>query len=221
MASVFFEFPRLRNGSAACFDMNAHSSDTGSGNAPILPDSLARDSLLDSIAWLCTHYGLGRSHAVLTSGLARYGALTPLRAIEALAHAGLTAKRVARAPAQLPEHLLPVVLLRRNGSACVRLGGRIDDSAEPDAEIRFRVVLPELGEGSIEWTEAELSETYPGYAVLVKPTAKVETRPDDLPTEPAGHWLLRTLWRYRSCYASAAPGAFLINVLGLASVFSR
>jgi ATP-binding cassette subfamily C protein LapB len=53
----------------------------------------------------------------------------------------------------------------------------------------------------------------------VKPSAKVDARPDDLPVEPAGHWLLRTLWRYRSYYTSAAVGAFLINVLGLASVF--
>ncbi|MDN7456917.1 type I secretion system permease/ATPase [Burkholderia cenocepacia] len=199
--------------------MNTHSPDTGGGNAPNLPEALAHDSLLDSIAWFCAHYGFGRSHAVLTAGLAKYGALTPSLAIEALTHAGFAAKLVARPLAQLPEHLLPVVLLRRNGSACVLLGWRIDEASEHESQILFRVVQPELGEVPVECTEAELSETYSGYAVLVKPAAKVDARPDDLPTEPAGHWLLRTLWRYRSYYASAALGAFLINVLGLASVF--
>ncbi|WAS54135.1 type I secretion system permease/ATPase [Burkholderia ambifaria] len=199
--------------------MNARPPETGGGNAPNLPDTLTHDSLLDSVAWLCTHYGLGRSHAVLVSGLAKYGPLTPSQAIEALTQAGLAAKLVERPLTQLPEHLLPAVLLRRNGSACVLLGWRIDDSAEQDARIRYRAVLPELGEGPVECTAAELGETYAGYAMLVKPAAKVDARPDDLPTEPAGHWLLRTLWRYRSYYASAAVGAFLINVLGLASVF--
>ncbi|MCL4631378.1 type I secretion system permease/ATPase [Burkholderia sp.] len=199
--------------------MNTHSPDTGGDNAPNLPEALAHDSLLDSIAWFCAHYGFGRSHAVLTAGLAKYGALTPSLAIEALTHAGFAAKLVARPLAQLPEHLLPVVLLRRNGSACVLLGWRIDEASEREPRILFRVVQPELGEVPVECTEAELSETYSGYAVLVKPAAKVDARPDDLPTEPAGHWLLRTLWRYRSYYASAALGAFLINVLGLASVF--
>ncbi|KKL36701.1 ABC transporter [Burkholderia contaminans FFH2055] len=199
--------------------MNVQPSDTGAGNAPSLPDTLTHDSLLDSVAWLCAHYGLGRSHAVLISGLAKYGLLTPSLALEALTQAGLAAKLVERPLMQLPEHLLPAVLLRRNGSACVLLGRRIDDSAERDPQIRYRVMLPELGEAPVECTDAELGDTYSGYALLVKPAAKVDARPDDLPTEPAGHWLLRTLWRYRSYYASAAVGAFLINVLGLASVF--
>jgi len=201
------------------FDMNAQPPDTGGGHAPNLPDILTHDSLLDSVAWLCAHYGFGRSHAVLISGLAKYGPLTPSLALEALTQAGLTAKLVERPLMQLPEHLLPAVLLRRNGSACVLLGSRIEESAEHDAQVRYRVVLPELGKGPVECTAAELGETYSGYALLVKPAAKVDARPDDVPTEPAGHWLLRTLWRYRSYYASAAVGAFLINVLGLASVF--
>lgn len=201
------------------FDMNAQPPEAGGGNAPNFPDTLPHDSLLDSVAWLCAHYGLGRSHAVLVSGLAKYGRLTPSLAIEALTQAGLAAKLVERPLTQLPEHLLPAVLLRRNGSACVLIGWRIDDSAEHGPQIRYHAVLPELGEGPVECTDAELSETYSGYAILVKPAAKVDARPDDLPTETAGHWLLGTLWRYRSYYASAAVGAFLINVLGLASVF--
>ncbi|RQR48513.1 type I secretion system permease/ATPase [Burkholderia sp. Bp9140] len=200
--------------------MNVQPSDTGAGNAPSLPDKLTRDSLLDSVAWLCAHYGFGRSHAVLISGLAKHGPLTPLLAIEALTQAGLATKLVERPLTQLPEHLLPAVLLRRNGSACVLLGWRIDDdSMEQETPVRYRVMLPELGEAPVECTDTELGDTYSGYALLVKPAAKVDARPDDLPTEPAGHWLLRTLWRYRSYYASAAVGAFLINVLGLASVF--
>ncbi|UVE64000.1 hypothetical protein L2Y90_08985 [Burkholderia pyrrocinia] len=43
--------------------------------------------------------------------------------------------------AQLPEHLLPVVLLRRNGSACVLLGWRIDDSGNVDSLNYFQFYL--------------------------------------------------------------------------------
>ncbi|NIE61139.1 MULTISPECIES: type I secretion system permease/ATPase [unclassified Burkholderia] len=202
--------------------MNTRPSDTdaGGGNKPILPSALSRDSLLDSVAWLCDYYGFGKSHAVLTSGLAMERTLTPSLAVEALTHAGLAAKLVERPFMRLPEHLMPVILLRRNGSACVLLGWDADDSNDGDEpRMRYRAVLPELGATPVECTEAELGETYSGYAILVKPEAKIDARSDDLPAEPAGHWLLHTLWRYRRYYTSAAVGAFLINVLGLASVF--
>lgn len=187
----------------------------------VLPEAIGRDSLLDSASWLCDYYGQGRTREALTAGLAMSASLTPSLALELLAQAGFSVRLTEQKLSLLSDHLMPVLLLRRNGSACVLLGRRVErsESDAKDARIIYRTVMPELGNDSVECGESEIDDTYSGYVVLVKPNAKPDARDSETLPEPAGHWLLRTLWRYRSYYASAALGAFLINVLGLASVF--
>lgn len=200
--------------STQTFDSNI----THDSNAA-LSETIGRDSLLDAVSWICDYYGHGRTRDALTAGLAMSASLTPSLALELLAQAGLSAKLVERKLSQLPEHLLPVVLLRKNSDACVLLGRSAGPSGLKDPRIVYRVMTPEFGTGPVECREDELGDTYSGYAILVKPLAKPDSRGGEPLGEPAGHWLLRTLWHYRNYYASAALGAFLINVLGLASVF--
>ncbi|WP_241294177.1 type I secretion system permease/ATPase [Burkholderia stabilis] len=184
-----------------------------------LPEMIGRDSLLDAASWLCDHYGHGRTREVLTAGLAMSATLTPSLALELLAQAGFSTRLVERKLSLLSDHLMPALLLRRNGSACVLLGRRIEQAGERDTRVVYRAVMPEMGSDPVECVDNEIDDTYSGYVILVKPRAKPDARDGEPLPEPAGHWLLRTLWRYRSYYASAALGAFLINVLGLASVF--
>lgn len=194
-------------------------SDTEQRSDTVLPETIERDSLLDAASWICDYYGHGRTRDALTAGLAMSACLTPSLALELLTQAGLTATLVERKLSLLPDALMPIVLLRRDGGACVLLGRRVDRAEPGSARVVFRVMMPELGAKPVECREEEISSSYSGYALLVKPIAKADGRDGDPLPEPAGHWLLRTLWRYRSYYASAALGAFLINVLGLASVF--
>ncbi|MGF6789088.1 type I secretion system permease/ATPase [Paraburkholderia sp. 35.1] len=176
------------------------------------------DGLLGSVMWICERYGCGKTAQALTAGLPKSGMLLPSLALDSLSNAGLTAGLVERRLQLLPEHVLPVILLHRRTGGCVLLGRRANPDKEAKSRVLYQVMVPEIGPEPVEYTQEEMDEIYSGYAILVKPTAKVELREGDS-VEPAGHWLLGTLWRYRRYYASAALGALLINVLGLASVF--
>lgn len=200
-------------------DTQTFNSESPPGSKAVLPEMLERDSLMDAALWICDYYGRGRTREALTAGLAMSASLTPSLALELLVQAGMSARLVERKLPQLPDHLMPVLLLRRDGGACVLLGEGVERDGAEGASIAYRVVMPEMGRDPVECSEAEINDTYSGHAILVKPRAKADTRDGEPPPEPAGHWLLRTLWHYRGYYASAALGAFLINVLGLASVF--
>jgi len=176
------------------------------------------DGLLGSVMWTCEHYGYGKTAEALTAGLPKSGILSPSLALDALSNAGLTAGLVERRLQLLPEHLLPIILLHRRMGGCVLVGRRANPDKEAKSRIVYQVVVPEIGPEPVEYTQQEMDEIYAGYAILVKPTANVEPAKEDN-VEPSGHWLAGTLWRYRRYYASAALGALLINVLGLASVF--
>lgn len=176
------------------------------------------DGLLGSVMWICERYGCGRTAEALTAGLPKSGMLAPSLALDALSNAGLTAGLVERRLQLLPGHVLPVILLHRRMGGCVLLGRRANPDNEAKSRVLYQVMVPEFGPEPVEYTQEEMDEIYAGYAILVKPTARVELREGDN-GEPAGHWLLGTLWRYRRYYASAALGALLINVLGLATVF--
>ncbi|MCI0152113.1 type I secretion system permease/ATPase [Paraburkholderia sediminicola] len=176
------------------------------------------DGLLGSVMWICERYGCGKTAEALTAGLPKSGMLSPSLALDALSNAGFTAGLVERRLQLLPGHVLPVILLHSRMGGCVLLGRRANPDKESKSRVLYQVMVPEIGPEPVEYTQEEMDAIYSGYAILVKPTARVELRDGDS-VEPAGHWLLGTLWRYRRYYASAALGALLINLLGLASVF--
>nr|WP_082742124.1 type I secretion system permease/ATPase [Burkholderia sp. MSMB1078WGS] len=177
------------------------------------------DGLLDSVMWICERYGYGKTPEALLTGLPKVGLLTPSLALDALVNAGLTAGLVDRRLQLLPEHVMPMILLHKRFGGCVLVARRRNPDKSAKSKLLYQVIMPDIGMNPVEYTQEEMDEMYSGYAILVKPTAKVDTRAGEASPEPAGHWLLRTLWRYRRYYASAALGALLINVLALAGIF--
>lgn len=183
------------------------------------PQTRIQDSLLESVAWICDYYSLGKSAEALTAGLPKGGLLSPSLALAALTNAGLSAGLVNRAPQALPTQLMPMILLRKEQGGCILLARRVHTDDEGKRSWRYQLMLPEIGAEAVEVGQEEMDEMYAGHAVLTKPVAKVDTRAGDALPQPAGHWLLSTLWRYRRYYRSAAIGAVLVNVLALASIF--
>lgn len=196
------------------------SSTIGSTSQELPPlNDAVQDTLLESVAWMCEHYGQSMSMDALVTGLPKGRLLTPSQAMLALSGAGLAAGLVDRKSRELPTQLLPILVLRKDQGAAVLLDLRIERNAENKQEYRYSLMLPEIGEEPVELGQAQMDELYAGYAMLIKPRAKIDQRAGEETPRPAGHWLLSTLWRYRSYYRSAAIGAVLINVLALASVF--
>ncbi|MDZ4305378.1 type I secretion system permease/ATPase [Pseudomonas sp. FP2294] len=183
------------------------------------PQTQIQDTLLQSVSWTCDHYNLGKSPQALTAGLPKVGLLTPSLAMRSLANAGLTAGMVERPVRALPKQLMPIILLRKDRGGCILLGYHPDTEAEDKRACRYQVILPEISTTPVDIDQATMDEMYTGFAILVKPKAKIDARAGDETPQAAGHWLFSTLWRYRRYYRSAAIGAVLINVLALASIF--
>lgn len=177
------------------------------------------DSLLASVSWICDYYGVGKSPQALTAGLPRGNRLLPSLALEALAGAGLLAGLIVRPLAALPQQLFPIILLCKEQGACVLTGCRQVDDEQGKALSLYQVIIAQISLEPVEMDQAEMERLYAGHALLVKPAAKVDKRAGEEALQPAGHWLLSTLWRYRNYYRSAAIGAVLVNVLALASIF--
>lgn len=177
------------------------------------------DSLLQSVSWICQHYGLGKTEQGLLAGLPRASILSPSLALQALENAGLKGGLVQRALHELPEQIMPVILVRTGSAGCVLLSRRVGEDSEGKKALYFQIVLPEVSDTPVEVPQAELASYYSGYAILAKPNARLEASESDPLPQPDGHWLFSTLWRYRRYYRSAAIAAVLINVLGLATIF--
>ena len=178
------------------------------------------DSLLRSIAWVCEHYGLGKSDDVLLAGLPVEQLLTPSLALDALKNAGVTGGLIKRNSAELPEQIFPMILLRKGAGGMVLLGRERRKNAEDKWDLFYSLVMPDVSDEPVELNHEALNELYVGYAIAAKPTARIDSRVSDIaPPQPKGHWLFSTLWRYRRYYRSAALASVLVNVLALATVF--
>ena len=194
------------------------------GQSPV-GDAMARtynkvdDTLLMSVSWLCKHYKLGKSDESLLAGLPRAGLITPSLALNALENAGITGGLIERSPQELPEQVMPMILLRKGRGGCVLLSRRVDKNSEGKQYFVYQLIMPEVSQHALDVTHEELMAFYAGYAILAKPKARLDEQVEqDLP-EVNGHWLFSTLWRYRRYYRSVAIAAILINVLALASIF--
>ncbi|MBB3307163.1 MULTISPECIES: type I secretion system permease/ATPase [unclassified Enterobacter] len=203
--------------------MNATESDNQQHEQEL--QSLARvqtridDTLLQSVDWLCRHYGLGRSFDALTAGLPKDVFLTPSQALSSLESAGMTPGLVERSLWDVPQQVMPVILVRKESGGCILLDRVRKKNAEDKMTWFYQVVMPEVGSKPVEIEHAEIAEWYSGFAIFSKPTAKVDRRVEEGLPENQKHWLFSTLWRYRRYYRSAAVASVLINVLALASIF--
>jgi ATP-binding cassette subfamily C protein LapB len=177
------------------------------------------DTLLQSLSWICHHYGMGKSDDALMAGLPKGTLLTPSLALKALENANMAGGLVERQAWELPEQVMPIILVRKGAGGSLLLGRERRKNNEDKMTFYYQLIMPEVSPSPVEITHEELTEWYSGYAILVKPVAKIDPQvADDLPQNQK-HWLFSTLWIYRRYYRSAALAAVLINVLALATIF--
>ena len=178
------------------------------------------DSLLMSVSWVCKYYNLGASEDALMAGIPKGRFLTSSQSLTALQNAGFTTGLVERDITEIPEQLAPVILLRKKSAGgCIFLGTETVETEDKKKATAYRIVLPEISQESVLISDKEMREIYSGFAIFLKPKAKVDRRVEETDLKPSGHWLLGTLWRYRRYYRSAAIATLLVNILTLASIF--
>ncbi|MCZ8186604.1 MAG: type I secretion system permease/ATPase [Beijerinckiaceae bacterium] len=166
--------------------------------------------LLAALMFIARFHGRPVSEAAIMAGLpATDGQLPPGLFIRAASRADLVAEPVQRSLADIPELVLPVVLLLRDRSVLVLLGNEaasgevtIHDPSVPGAEPR-------------RMPRSDLEAHYSGYAFFLKPAAGLGARAEEAGTA-ASHWFWTTLRLFRANYLNIALAAFLINVLALA-----
>lgn len=175
------------------------------------------DSLLWSVKWIAEYYDRPASTAVLYAGLPRERFLKPDVALQMLEKNGFGAAWVKRAPEDIFSSLFPVVVTRKDGSACILIS-REEKSSKP---VSYTLVLPEKNGGTVTIPKADFDEMFSGYALFCSPRPQLDRRGDDVAPEmnPKGNWLFSTLWRFRHYFLSAAFAAVLANILTISTVF--
>lgn len=177
---------------------------------PSLSDATADDPLLGSLVILAEHFGHSVPESSLVSGLPLIdGRLTPGLFPRAAARVGFSARLIKRRLTDLPQILLPAVLLMKNSGAVV-LASRKRKNAS--------IIIPESGSGTVEIPLAKLESNYTGYAICVKPeyhVAELDAGASEKVINTK-HWFwgaVLPLWR---TYVQVFAAAFLINCLVIA-----
>ena len=186
--------------------------------APAEPEAagLSDDALAQALVWLTRYHGQERSVASLFEGQQVNGLVGPDQALRALREAGFKAGLVQRAIADMPDLLMPVVLLLRNGDACVLLARR----QQPAGPAICTVLLPGAVPQEVAATETELGVEYTGMALVATPQPQAAAPSANASAEqaaalrdPASHWLWGTMRRFTPYYRSALLAALLSNTL--------
>jgi ATP-binding cassette subfamily C protein LapB len=190
----------------------------GGPAADAVPPGLDEDALAHALVWLTRQHGEERSVASLLSTQQVSGPLGPDQAVRAMRDAGYNAGLSQRPIAEIPDLLLPVVLLLKNGDACV-LAARRRQASGPAL---CTVVMPGPQPQELVATEAELAAEYTGVALVATPQAKPSRSSRNVSAaeaaaahDPSQHWLWGTMRRFTPYYRSSMIAALLSNTLML------
>jgi ATP-binding cassette subfamily C protein LapB len=133
--------------------------------------------------------------------------LTPSLLARAAARAQFSTRIVQRTLDDVPQGLLPAILLLHGGRACLLL--RAQESGRFLCSIRSRIVLS-------RWRQALLQD-YTGLMCFVRPQFRFEQRSVQQGMEPrSSHWFWAVILENRRLYRDALLAAVLINVFALA-----
>ncbi len=176
-------------------------------------DNEAADPLLGSLVLLTKHYGRPHSVNSLRSGLPLQDKrLTPALFVRAAARAGLSARVNKRELDDIPDMVLPAVLLLKGRDACVLLRRFVKNGAQM-AEVSF----PQSGGGTDIVPMDKIEQLYESYAIFVKPDFGLKHRAEKEETKTAGDWFWDTLLKFWPTYTQVLLAAILINLFTLAS----
>ena len=171
---------------------------------------ISSDPLLDCLVLLSEHYGNPCSAEALTAGLPFNNViLTPELLPQAASRAGLSAKLSRKTLEQLPNMLLPCILMLKDQKACIL--------QELDFENNIAIVsLPETG-GEEKLTIEELESVYVGYLFLVKKQYHGDPDFDVHLHDNQKHWLWHTIKDSVPIYRDVIIASILVNIFALVS----
>ncbi len=176
-------------------------------------DNEAADPLLGALVLLTKHYGRPNTVNALRSGLPlEDNRLTPALFVRAASRAGLSARVNKRAIDDIPEMVLPAVLLLNDRDACVLLRRYVENGVQM-AEVAF----PQSGGGVDAAPIESIEQIYEGYAIFVKPDYGLKHRAESEEVKTAGDWFWDTLRKFWPTYSQVILAAVLINLFVLAS----
>jgi ATP-binding cassette, subfamily C, bacterial LapB len=175
-----------------------------------------QDTLLNSLIYVSRYYGLANSPEALVNGLPlTKGKLTSYLFPRAAERAGLVAKEHHANLKEIPNIILPVILLLKNGEACVL------NSMNEEAE-EVEIVTTESGMVPVSTPLEELDGHYIGRYFMVKKQFRYDERSPEVLNPKDGHWFWSTIWQSKKIYRDVLIASFLINIFAIAApLFSR
>ncbi len=203
----------------AASDLSAHANvSDGNGDSENTPapakedptDGAGSDPTLACIELVCELMGQPVAQGALGEGFARRadGRLDPAQWVEAVQAHGMAARWGERELSRVPAYALPLVLVMRDGSACVLV------ALPPNGDGGMAtVLLPESGQAAHRVAWADLQARYSGTLLFVKPRATLDQRGDHVEVASPTRWFWDILLRYRSYYVHAGVATVVVNVL--------
>ena len=168
------------------------------------------DPLLQCLLALCRHHGSASTAEAVVAGLPlEAGHLTPTLFERAANRVGLASRLIYKSASEIESALLPAVLMRENGGACLLMGWSADGSSA-------QVIYPELNEAVVEVSREELLEADEGAAIVCRPRFRFDQRAPRTGTSERGHWFWDAMRANMPIYRDVLLAAFFINVFALA-----
>ncbi|MEG0151222.1 MAG: type I secretion system permease/ATPase [Comamonas sp.] len=167
------------------------------------------DPLLACLVELTRLHGTPQTAQALSNGLPLVDQrLTPSLLARAAARAHFSARIVKRSLDDVPEGLLPSILLLNGDRACLLLKSL--------SAGRFLVQYSELA-SPVEVSAQALAQEYSGLMCFVRPQFRFEKRAEQDGVPPrSSHWFWAVILENRRLYRDALLAAVLINLFALA-----
>ncbi len=167
------------------------------------------DPLLDCLFALARQYGINATRESLVAGIPlQNNRLTPSMFSRSARRIGLTSRVVRKPLPQLPQALLPAVLLLKSEEACILRG--IDLKA---GIVRFS--HSELPESEETRSLEEFAALYSGIAILVRPRFRYDRRAPEMGNIRSRHWFWHAVIGGLPLYRDSLLASLMINVFAL------
>ena len=172
------------------------------------PHATHADPLLDCLVQLTRLHGKPYTAQALSNGLPLVDQrLTPSLLARAAARAQFSTRIVRRDLVDVPQGLLPAILILNGNQACLLL--------KPLEDGRFLVQYPE-SESPVEVDAQSLQQSYAGLMCFVRPQFHFEQRAVQKEVQPrSSHWFWAVVLENKRLYRDALMAAVLINVFAL------